>query len=154
MLLCVLCVLGSLAMGACQQTPTDPVAEVRALLDDLVEAVEARTPQVILSHVAFEFRTDDGLTYPDVQSIVLEYLIPEETLGARLESAEVTVGDAPDEVRSEARVRFARGARLSRRSLPPPPGSVVYAFEIWFRKIEGEWQAIRGRYQRAEEDAG
>ena len=154
MLRCVVCVLGSLVMGVCQPTPADPAAEVRSLLEDLVEAVEERRPQFILSHVGFEFRTEDGLTYPDVQSIVLEYLIPENTLGARLESVDIAAGDPPDEVRCEARVRFVRGARLSNRTLPPPPGSVVYAFELRFREIEGEWQVIRGRYQRLQPDPG
>jgi hypothetical protein len=153
MLRCVAALLVSLVTGACQPTPADPLAEVRALVDNLVAAVEAGTPQVILSHVAFEFQTDDGLTYPDVQSVALEYLIPDVTVGSRLESVEVGAGDASEEVRARVRVRFARGARLSRRSLPPPPGSVVYAFELWFRRIEGEWQAVRGRYRRVEEDA-
>jgi hypothetical protein len=141
-------------IGACQPTPTDPLAEVRALVEELVMAIEERTPAMILSHVAFEFRTDDGLTYPDVQSIVMEYLIPESTLGARVQSLDVTGGDASDEVRAQARVRFARGAHLSGRTLPPPPGSVVYAFEVWFRRFEGEWQAVRGRYRRVEGDRG
>jgi hypothetical protein len=141
--------LSTLAISCGYAPPAeDPVGEVRRLLDELVEAVEEHQPQLILSRVAFDFRSDDGLTYADVQSITLEYLIPEGTIGAQLQSVDVTPGDAPDEIRARTTVRFARGARLSDRNLPPPPDSVLYEFEILFRKIEGDWRAIRGRYER------
>jgi hypothetical protein len=133
-------------LAACQQEAADPLAEVRQVVDELVVAVEEGETGTILSRVAFEFRTEDGLAYPDVQSIVQEYLIPQRTIGARLESADVRVGDGPDEIRVDTRVRFARGTKLRDRSLPPPPSSTVYAFELWFRKIDGEWRAVRGRY--------
>jgi hypothetical protein len=135
---------------ACQPEAADPVSEVRSVLDRVVAAVEDRAAGPILSHVAFEIQTQDGLRYADVQSIVMEYLLPERTLGARLESAEIEPGPEPGEIRVNARIRFAKGTRLRNRDLPPPPDSRVYAFEVWFRRIEGHWQALRGSYRRVE----
>jgi hypothetical protein len=124
------------------------VSEVRSLIDEIVEAVEGRRPQVVLDYLAFDFRSNDGLTYPDVQSILLEYLIPERTIGARLESLDLTPGAGSEEIRARAAIRFARGTRLSDRALPPPPGSVLYDFDILFRRLAGEWRAVRGGYER------
>ena len=43
---------------------------MRAILDSLVRAVEEHDPGTILSHVAFDFRSEDDLGYADVQSLV------------------------------------------------------------------------------------
>ena len=92
-----------------------------ALVEKMVEAVEEGDPGVILEHVAFDFQSEDGLTYPDIQSVVEEYLVPARTMGARLESVEVDSVSTGDEgaLQVRARVRFARGTSLRTRSLPP-----------------------------------
>ncbi len=140
------------AIGACTAAPIDPRDQVLRLVERLVEAVEEGDPRVILEHVAFDFRSEDGLTYPDVQSIVLEYLVPARTIGARLESVEVDSVSTPStegegELQVRARVRFARGTSL-RSNLPPPPGSVLYVFELRFRRGDRGWEAARGSYRR------
>ena len=136
-----------LALLACEEPAPDPVTEVRAILDSLVRAVEEHDPGTILSHVAFDFRSEDGLGYADVQSLVMEYLLPRTLVGARLESVEVFRGESSDEIGTRARVRFARGTRLSDRALPPPPDSKSYEIDLWFRSVEGRWLAVRGRYR-------
>ena len=138
-----------LALLACEEPARDPVNEVRAILDSLVRAVEEHDPGTILSHVAFDFRSEDGLGYADVQSLVMEYLIPRTLVGARLDSVEVFRGESSDEIRTRARVRFARGTRLSDRTLPPPPDSKSYEIDLWFRSVEGRWVAVRGQYRLA-----
>jgi hypothetical protein len=145
----------ALALGAaaCSPEPPDPAAEVRAVVEGMIEAIEENDPHAILEHVAPEFRSEDGLTYPDVQSIVLEYLLGEHRLGARLELGSFEPGEEPGEIRVRARVRFARGARLSDRQGPPILPSVVYLFDVRFRSFEGVWQASGGSYRRSQ-DAG
>ena len=145
--------LAPLLALACAERPRDPVQEVRALLDTLVAAAEDGDAQRILAHVAFEFRTEDGLGYADVQSLVLEYLLPGTTVGARLESAEVGRGEDPREIEARLRVRFARGTLLSGRRLPAPPGSPLYAIDLRFRASEGRWVAVWGRYRRVTDAA-
>ena len=135
-----------LSLLACEEPAPDPVAEVRAILDSLVRAVEEHDPGTILSHVAFDFRSEDDLGYADVQSLIMEYLLPRTQVGARLESVEVFRGASSDEIGARTRVRFAR-ARLSDRALPPPPGSKTYEIDLWFRSVEGRWVAVRGRYR-------
>ncbi len=136
-----------LALLACQEPAPDPVIEVRAILDSLVQAVEEHDPGTILSHVAFDFRSEDGLGYADVQSLVMEYLIRRIEVGARLESVEVFRVESSDEIETRARVRFALGTRLSDRALPPPPDSKSYEIDLWFRSVEGRWVAVRARYR-------
>ncbi len=136
-----------LALLACPEPAPDPVTEVRAILDSLVRAVEEHDPGTILSHVAFDFRSEDGLEYADVQSLVMEYLIRRIEVGARLESVEVFRVESSDEIGTRARVRFALGTRLSDRALPPPPDSKSYEIDLWFRSVEGRWVAVRARYR-------
>jgi hypothetical protein len=143
----------SLLLLACTEPTRDPVAEVRALLDTLVSAVEGHDPATILSHVAFDFRADDGLGYADVQSVVMEYLIPRTSVGARLESVDIVPGENAGEIEARTRVRFARGTLLSGHDLPPPPGSTTYVIDLWFRLYEGGWKAVRARYRLAGEAA-
>lgn len=128
--------------------PEDARDRVGALVRSLVAAVEESEPRAILEHLDPSFRTDDGLTYADVQSVVLEFLVSGEGVGARLESLDLTSAGEADAFDVRARVRFARGTRLAERRLPPPPGSVSYQFDVRFRRIGGIWRATRGRYVR------
>lgn len=140
----------ALCVLACAPADRDPIAEVRAVVEGMVEAVEEREPRAILEHVAFDFRAEDGLTYPDVQSLVLEFLMGPAIPGARLESAQVDRDRDRGEVRVRARVRFARGERLSGTTGIPSLPSVVYAFDLRFRSIEGVWRAVGGSYRRSD----
>ena len=138
------------SIGACTAAPIDPRDQVLGLVERMVEAVEEGDPRVILEHVAFDFRSEDGLTYPDVQSVVMEYLVPGRMTGARLESVEVSPAkpEGEGELQVRAQVRFARGTSLRTRNLPPPPGSVLYGFELRFRRGDRGWEATRGSYRR------
>ncbi len=141
--------LGLILLACGEQAAPNPVTEVRAILDSVVQAVEEHDPGTILSHVAFDFRSEDGLGYADVQSLVMEYLIPRIEVGARLESVEVFQGGSPDEIGTRTRVLFSHGTRLSDRALPPPLDSKTYEIDLWFRSVEGRWVAVRGRYRLA-----
>jgi hypothetical protein len=132
-----------LLLVGCSPPRQDPVADVRAIVEALVASVDEREPRAILEHLAFDFRSEDGLSYPDVQSIVLEYLMGAEIPSARLESSEIVPGGEPDVVRVHARLRFARGTSPA----------ALYDFEVLFQQRGGLWRAQWADYRRVEAPA-
>jgi hypothetical protein len=129
-----------------QLTPED---ELRDTLLQIIEAIEGGDPKTILEHVSFDFQSEDGLGYAEVQSIVLNFLVRDQRAGARLEDLSIeqkNVGRGTHEVR--ARVVFAMGYSIREAHQPLPPGATRYEFLLGFTRTENGWQAIHGRYQQ------
>ena len=137
----------ALALACAAPVPT-PEEEIRAVMSDLIEAIEARVPGEVLEHVAFEFEAQDGVGYPEVQSLVLTYLLRDEVLGARLEQLEIEPAGQDAARRVRARVAFVRGTRLAQSQVPLPFEAVEYDFDLIFARRGGDWQAVSGSYQR------
>ena len=113
----------------------------------MVAAVEQGQPEQILRHVSVEFESEDGLQYPDVDALVMTFLLRDESRGARLEDLSI---DQESErlAHVRARVHFASGTSLRDRAQALPPGAVSYSLDLVFRRLVDRWQAISGRYER------
>ncbi len=145
--LCVVTFALALACGAPQRPPGKHLEQiVRAV----VLAIEEKDPEAVLQPLAFEYRGEDGLGYPELRAIVLTFLLREEPIGARLTQLSVEPAGADSRRRVQARVLFARGVRLQHSASAAPPGSVEYLFDLVFaREADGEdWKAVSGTYQR------
>ncbi len=145
--LCVVTFALALACGAPQRAPEE---QLQQIVRAVVLAIEEKDPEAVLQPVAFEYRGEDGLGYPEVQAIVLTFLLREEPIGARLTQLSIEPAGTDSRRRVQARVLFARGVRLQHSASAAPPGSVEYLFELVFaREGEGkDWKAVSGRYQR------
>ncbi len=135
---------------ACNLAQRSPEEDLRQILRALVVAIEQKDPEAVLQRVAFEYRGEDGLGYPEVKAIVLTFLLREEPIGARLTQLSVEPAGTDSRRRVRARLLFARGVRLQHSASAFPPGSVEYFFDLVFaRERKGEdWKAVSGRYQR------
>ena len=145
--LCVVTFALALACGAPQRPPGE---QLQQIVRAVVLAIEEKDPEAVLQPVAFEYRGEDGLGYPEVRAIVLTFLLREEPIGARLTQLSIEPAGTDSRRRVQARVLFAQGVRLQHSASAFPPGSVEYFFDLVFAR-EGEsknWKAISGRYQR------
>ncbi len=138
---------GLLAALALTCTPAEPAPEqeLREVAQAIVAAIEEKDPEAVLRHIAFDYRGDGGLGYPEVQAVVLTFLLREETIGARLLELSIEPADASGNQRVQARVAFARGTRLARRAFPH--AGVEYFFDLVFAREDEQWKAVRGRYE-------
>jgi hypothetical protein len=139
--------IAALALGCAAPEPS-PEVEIREAVHEILAAIEEGKPEAVLQHVAFEYRGDDGLGYPEIQSLVLTFLLREETVGARLEDLSIEPAGGDDTHRVHARVAFVRGRRLRHSEAPSSPDAVEYTFDLVFARHEDSWKAVRGRYQR------
>jgi hypothetical protein len=122
--------LSALALLACSPAPRSPQEEIREIVVSMASAVEEKRTHDILRHVSVSFRSraEAGrptLDYGDLQSLVLEFLLTEETLGAAW---------------------FMRGRRLAGSRDPLPPGATGYRLELDFARREGAWLVVTGAY--------
>lgn len=152
-----LCLAVFLALAGCEPSSRgddSPPAETALAADEkldvlipsLVDAIQAKQPDFVMTHVGTDFKEDGGLDYYGVRALVEKFALGDDPVGARLESVTVTP-EADGRQRARTRVAFAAGRRLaSGESLPE--GGVVYAIEVVFEKREGRWQAVGGRYAR------
>jgi len=147
-----LCAL--LALSACERSegerpaPAAPAVDedLGRLVPSLVDSIQAKQSTFVMDHVSSKFKEDGGLDYYDVRSLVETAALRSETVGARLESSQVTA-EADGRQRVAARVSFALGQRLAAGE-PLPEGGVVYAIEVVFAKNGPKWEAVGGRYRR------
>jgi len=150
----LLCAL--LALSACDRAekpsaaapPESPARDedLALLVPSLVDSIQAKQSAFVLDHVSPQFKEDGGLDFYDVRALVEKASLRPETVGARLESSQVTA--EPDgRQRVAARVSFALGQRLGPGEALPD-GGMVYLIEVVFAKNGAKWQAVGGRYRR------
>ncbi len=133
---------------ACNLAQRSPEEDLQQILRALVVAIEEKDPEAVLQRVAYAYQGEEGLGYPEVQAIVLSFLLREEPIGARLMELTVEPAEAGSRRRVQARVLFARGLRLQHDASAAPLGSVEYFFDLVFARDDKGWKAISGRYQR------
>ena len=142
-------VLIALGVACSEPPPSDPPQELRATLLRMIAAVEDGEPDTILRRVSPEFQSDDGLGYADVQSLVLDFLLRDESVGARLEELTIEPPIEPGlPYRVRAELTFALGAKLADSRAPTPSGAQRYAFELDFIRSGTSWMAMGGSYHR------
>ena len=117
----------------------------------MVAAVEAREAQPILRHVAPGFRgglsgREADLDYAAAQAVVLEFLLRDHPISARLEDLRIGP-ERPDGTRRvRAEVWFAPSAALAASSRPRPASAVGYRFDLRMGRGAGTWWATRAEY--------
>lgn len=136
------------ALGGCGAGTAPAEPALRQVIDEIIRAIERKDPGAVLEHVDYRFEESGGLRYPDVEALVLNFLLREEAIGARLEEVRILAPEADGSQRVRATVRFAAGTRLGDRAGPPPAGSVRYRFDLVFRQTGAVWQAVGGAYAR------
>jgi hypothetical protein len=149
-----LCAAALVALAGCDRSesergappPPAPDEDLTLLIPSLVDAIQAKQPVFVMDHVSETFKEDGGLDYFDVRALVERFAFRDETVGARLESSEVTP-DGDSKRRVSAKVAFALGQRLAKGD-SLPEGAVVYALDVVFAKNGPRWQAVGGRYKR------
>jgi hypothetical protein len=127
---------------------------IERVVEVMVASVGRHDPDAIMRHVALGFRggmrdREPNLDYGAAQSIVLEFLMRDSPLSARLDLLRV---DEPREdrgTRARARVWFAASNRLDDPDFPVPPSAVAYEFELTFERRDGTWRVAHLEYQRA-----
>ncbi len=152
------------AIAGCGGGPDDgsPVAadagDVESIVREVVAAIPERDAETVLRHVALGFRggpsdRDPNLDHAGAQAIVLEFLLREHPISARLEDVRAEPPAADGSRRVEARVWFDASDVLRDPASAIPETAVRYRFEIHFARREGTWQAVDARYARMEPPA-
>lgn len=142
----------ALLSSACTE-PADPETALRRVVAELIDAVERKDPDTVLERLSVGFRSEpterqQALDYPAAQSIVLEFLLREHSVGARAVGVAVEPGADSGHRRVRAEVWFARDVSLRDPAVPLPPGAVRYAFDLTFTQEAGVWKAIGGSFDR------
>jgi hypothetical protein len=128
-------------------------ADIEAIVREVVAAIPERDPETVLRHVALEFRggpsgREPDLDHADANAIVLEFLLREHPISARIEDLRAAPAEADGTRRAVARVWFDASDVLVDPASAVPSSAVRYRFELRFARREGTWQAIEARYER------
>jgi hypothetical protein len=139
----VLTAVVSALAAACGRRSSDPV---RAMVDDLVDAAEARDADAVLARLSAGFQAQVNLSKPDVAASLRRYFAAYESID--LEVFDV-VSEPGDTGASHVRVRVGFKGTAQKafglEGLLPP--SAVYAFDLDTRDEGGEWRVIRASWE-------
>jgi hypothetical protein len=124
----LLIMLVSATLVACD-TRTSDEEQVRAVIDAVEIAAEARDASDVLEHVAPDYSDSDGLDRPQLQNFLRAYFLanPRIELLVRIESLEFPVAG------------LGR-ARVAVNALPSGDSAVL---DVEFRQEGGEWRVAR-----------
>jgi hypothetical protein len=128
---------------------------VESIVEAVVEAVGERDVETVFRHLALDFRggpvgREPDLDHADAQAIVLEFLLREHPISARLEDLRAGPAEPDGSRRVEARVWFDASDVLRDAAAPIPESASRYRFEVTFARREGTWQAVAASYARIE----
>lgn len=140
----VAALVGALSAPGCARPSGDPV---RALVDELVAAGEARDADRILARLSESFRGQDALVKADVQASLRRYFAAYESID--LEVFDVVAEPAEGATRVRTRIGFSgKGIRgFGLEGLLPP--SAVYRFDLDARDEDGTWRVTRASWEVA-----
>jgi hypothetical protein len=145
---CGVALAAALATAACTRPSKDPV---RALVDELVAAAEARDADRVAARLSDGFRGQDSLAKADMQASLRRYFAAYETID--LEVFDVVAEPAGGVTRVRTRIGFSgKGIRgFGLEGLLPP--SAVYRFDLDARDEAGTWRVTRATWEIAAPDA-
>ena len=118
---------------------------MRGLVDDLVEAAEARDADRVLSRLGGGFQGQGGLSKVDVAASLRRYFAAYESIDLEVFDVETEGGDGVTHIRT--RVGFSGKAQkaFGLDGLLPP--SAVYAFVLDARDEGGTWRVTRATWE-------
>jgi hypothetical protein len=130
---------------ACSRSARDPV---RAMLDELAAAAEARDADRALGSISDRFQGRGAASKADVAAILRRYFAAYESIGIELHGVEIEHGDATARIRCV--VAFSGQARkaFGLEGLLPP--SAAYRFELDAANESGAWRVTRAEWEPAE----
>lgn len=132
---------GVLLAGSC--TKQAPEAAVRAQVEALQHAVDARDAGAVHALLADDFIGNDGLDKRGARQLAAGVFLRYRDVGARLGPVEVqTQGDA------DATARFTVLATGGSGGFLPETGQ-VYAVQTGWRRVDGEWRLRSAQWQVA-----
>lgn len=143
--------LALLSLAACTAPPEDPEAQVRTLLDQFEEAVEARDVTTLKGFLSEKYRDERGRGRNQVADLAAVYFLQHRSIHllTRLDS----LGFAADSTEAQARLFVA----MAGRALPNADAlgrAALYRFDVALA-YEGPdaWKVREARWQRAEAKA-
>jgi hypothetical protein len=140
-------------LAGCSPAERTPEDRLRSAIDAMLEATEAGDPKPILERLSPRFASEasaeqPSLDYGAARSIVLEFLLRDEMLGARAEEIRIHPAAPDGRRRVEAEVSFARGVSLHGAEHPLPPGAARYRFDLSFAPGGPDFMVEGGRFER------
>jgi len=138
---------------ACSGAEDPASASVEQVVRTMVAAVGRRDPDAIMRHVALSFRggmrdREANLDFGGAQSIVLEFLLRDSPVSARVDRLRVEEPGQDRVTRASVRVWFAASDRLDDPDFPIPPSAVAYDFDVTLEHREATWQVTNLEYAR------
>jgi hypothetical protein len=123
-------VIAATLLAACGTKSSDE-EQVRALIDDVESAAEARDASDVLEHVADDYADSSGLDKRDLREFLLGYFLshPKLELLVNIESLEFPVDGLAQAVVSVTAVELGDPGRQR--------------LKVEFRRVGGEWRVAR-----------
>ncbi|HEV8254983.1 MAG TPA: hypothetical protein VGQ78_09515 [Vicinamibacteria bacterium] len=134
-----------LAAAACSRAARDPV---RAMLDELAAAAEARDADRALARISDRFQGRGAASKAEIATTLRRYFAAYESIGIELHGVEVDHEDGTARIRCV--VAFSGQARkaFGLEGLLPP--SAAYRFELEAANENDTWRVTRAAWEPAE----
>jgi hypothetical protein len=132
-------------LGAGCGAPKDPV---RATLDALVRAADARDAGALFERIAPGFSAGDGSSRDEARATVERYFAAYEILDVRLEDVRIERGGA-DAARVRLRARMSGQPRKIGGLEGLVPSSAAYDFDLRLTREGGQWKVAWAQWNPA-----
>ena len=139
--------VAGLVAAACAG-PGDPV---RATLDGMVKAANARDAKALFSHVSPAFQGADGSGLADARATVERYFAAYETLGVSIRDVKIERGEKAARVRLRAETSGQPRRIGGLEGLVP--SSAAYDFDLRLTAEDGVWRVAWAQWNPAGQPA-
>ncbi len=141
----VMVVLVCLIPSACSKPLTDEEILV-GIMDDVVASVEAKDIKGVVKHISEDFLSDNGSKRDDVKRLLLAQLLRGGYVSVIVKSRGVEVTGEVAVVSTGIIVFVGREIKSVADAIPEEAAGLNLS--IIFRKIDGNWLATGGHWQR------
>lgn len=130
-------------LTACRKEPTDPTAEIRAFIDGMVVAVEARDFGTVNQGLHAEYSDADSNDKASAMALAQALLF--RSSGAKItHRTDLVELTGPTEARVEVVAAMADGPITSTTTR-----AGVYRFKLLLQKVDDKWQVRMNAWERA-----
>lgn len=146
--LSVLVLLLVTALTACSSDPSDPETQIRAVLEQMEVAAEARSRRDISAHISADYLDNESRTKKSVEDTLRLYLLANQSINlfTRIHSIEVQPNNR---ARVELSVAMAaRGVDLTQESNRLKADLHRFSVLLEDESGDGEWKVIAADWQR------
>jgi ketosteroid isomerase-like protein len=136
----LLALVSILAIAACHRVPDEQ--RIRATIDAMQAAVEARDPRAFMDHVSTDFTGNEGqVDRTSLHNLLRVQVFRNESIGVTLGPIDVTLQGDRATVHLVATLSGGSGNWL------PERGAVLEITSGW-RKQDGEWRCYNATWER------